>query len=1000
MQTFAQFYRKCGIHRWSEVANPRIFGFGEMDLPRDSIIHYIPTSETEYGIDTSDPVLAGTDRYVFVDHVRDLLEKEGSPRSTRTPVDSMVRRYHQRYRRFRRVKKLDTALRDSKSLVVMNYALLPHLYQYRPSIYARYYRWSNLEGTLWKTINDMGEVTHGKSHFVTLSLPKVLPTLQELRKAEDGNLDKRTLETFRSPRMFAVLDIWQWLGETRQNSKLSAVNPRYLDNINIILTAGTNWTVLNLGWLNKQRQPPEEEETGGIELENSKSPTQVQKHFLRSLMSLFESVTVAQDAQPQKRAEGEEIDEEQLEKDLEGLEAMRRTADQVSPAEGSAAQSFSAVSPESAVERQLQDLAERGLLSGADYRRLEKAIERSKNVENPYGEGTLAEFAQIDPEDLKLDEQSTVLADNIEGVLDKSMLKSSVSQFDPQYVDKVMRKDLIGMVLATQKSGAVVSGYKVKEVKDAINDYEVHSVRFTPVVGEPSTVHFRIPVVKPDGTYIANGVKYRMRKQRADTPIRKVSPIRVSLTSYYGKVFVERAERKKNNYDRWLTSRIIEMGLDDDNDTITKMRLVATFDHSLTLPRSYTAMAKKLKAFIAGEYEIYLDYNTRAEVYGEEKVVEAEAQGMVVVGRHKRSLLVMDSDSIIYRHTDKGPDVVGRIEELVGTDQMGEPPLEMAQLKLFNKNLPMGLVLGYLLGIGRLIEILELEPRVVEAGSRMGLGADEFAVRFKDESLIFSRNDPMAVLVFSGFDRFAKDVKRYSYREFNRKAVYVNVLESNGLQVRHARELDVLDSLFVDPITHELLKEIGEPETFIGLLFRSCELLLTDWHPDENDMKYQRIRGYERIPGAVYGELVRSMRSHNAKPNSPNKKIELNPEAVWLGLLKDPAKVSVEDSNPLQNLRHKEEITFSGVGGRTSESMVARTRVYHPNDMGVISESTKDSGDVAITTFASPDANFENLRGVTTRFDKSKDGASKLMSTSALNAPGADRDDQSISLET
>ena len=210
--------------------------------------------------------------------------------------------------------------------------------------------------------------------------------------------------------------------------------------------------------------------------------------------------------------------------------------------------------------------------------------------------------------------------------------------------------------------------------------------------------------------------------------------------------------------------------------------------------------------------------------------------------------------------------------------------------------------------------------------------------------------------------------------------------------------MELMVKLFVDHITKELLIEMDEPTTFVGLLMRSCELLLTDWHPQENDLAYQRIKGYERLSGAVYSEMVRSLRVFNAKPRSSRNKVELNPYAVWTNLMKDPAQVLVEELNPIHNLKEKESVTFTGVGGRTARSMVDRTRIYNESDVGVISEGTVDSGDVAVSTFLSPNANFTSLRGITKRYDHSNPESSKLVSTSALLSPAADRDDQSVRL--
>jgi hypothetical protein len=121
--------------------------------------------------------------------------------------------------------------------------------------------------------------------------------------------------------------------------------------------------------------------------------------------------------------------------------------------------------------------------------------------------------------------------------------------------------------------------------------------------------------------------------------------------------------------------------------------------------------------------------------------------------------------------------------------------------------------------------------------------------------------------------------------------------------------------------------------------------------------------------------------------------VELNPHAVWQKIVQDPSVAIVEDSNPLANLREQEAMTYRGDGGRGAQSMVESTRIYHESDLGVVSESTVDSGDVGVIAYLSPDANLDNLRGTTRKYNKETDGASKLLSSSALLAPAVDHDD-------
>jgi hypothetical protein len=228
---------------------------------------------------------------------------------------------------------------------------------------------------------------------------------------------------------------------------------------------------------------------------------------------------------------------------------------------------------------------------------------------------------------------------------------------------------------------------------------------------------------------------------------------------------------------------------------------------------------------------------------------------------------------------------------------------------------------------------------------------------------------------------------------FDKKDVYLNILESKKISIRYLREIELMYQMFIDPITKEILEEMKEPTTFRGLLMRSCELMLTDHHPDEMDPAFMRRKGYERFAGAAYAEIVRSVRLHKGRIEKARHPIEMNPHSVWMSISQDPSKILVSDINPVENLKQMESVTFGGTGGRSSRSMVKNTRSYHKNDMGTISESTVDSGDVGVNIYTSADPQFTSLRGLTKRYDEKESGPTSLFSTSALLSPGSDQDD-------
>jgi hypothetical protein len=248
-------------------------------------------------------------------------------------------------------------------------------------------------------------------------------------------------------------------------------------------------------------------------------------------------------------------------------------------------------------------------------------------------------------------------------------------------------------------------------------------------------------------------------------------------------------------------------------------------------------------------------------------------------------------------------------------------------------------------------------------------------------------------LILGGFNRYAKDIKRYSVYLFDKPEVYANVLDSNQLGVRWIREFVLLFRSWVDHITRDLLIEMREPTDLFLLFIRSAELLMTDQAPHQMDMRYMRDKGYERFAGMVYFEIAKAMRGYLSKPATANAALDLNPKAVWLGLLQDQSVMPTDESNPIHSLKEQEEIIYSGAGGRTARTMTEQARVFHPTVKGVVSEATKDSGDAATVIYTSADPNYTSLRGTTRQLAEDKGNASKIVSTSFLMAAGVQNDD-------
>ena len=698
-----------------------------------------------------------------------------------------------------------------------------------------------------------------------------------------------------------------------------------------------------------------------------------------------------------------EYTDDDIERDLEQLEVLEQDM---------AKARITAYTPYTPPNDGLEDgikatadaVARVGMLSAAEHRRITRLASRYKDIRNPYRpEGRLEELLTIKPADLELP-VDTKVAPVINGVVEPSMLSSSLTKFDKTYINKILPKDIATMVVGLQHAGIVVQDYQIQRVDDYSDSFEIHTVKLVPVVGKPSTVRFQIPRVNEHGTFKAGGVQYRMRKQRGDVPIRKTASDTVALTSYYSKMFVVRSERAVFNYSDWLVNQIVSRGIDTEDKSVMEIRMADGFNHLVHLPRTYTTVAKRVVGWRTGEYAFSFDWDKRNDFFGEDvvntiaKTDTRSNMRYVPVARYLDGVLVMDNAGVMYRvsltDAKSGMVSIGTLEEFLGLP-LDKKPVEIAEVDIFGKTLPVGVILAHQIGLGNLIATLGVDVRRVRTGSTYNLTPEEYMVRFEDEVIIGKRSDTVAMLILAGFNRYHRETRRYSIYAFDKQDIYGNVLEANGIGARHLREFELMFKLWVDPITRGLLVEMHEPTDLFRLFISACEKLTYDHHPAQMDTEYMRDKGYERISGMVYFELVKAMRTYNARPMNANASVDLNPQAVWMSLLQDQTVMPIEESNPIHALKEQEVVVFGGGGGRTGRSMTEKHRGFHRSNVGLVSEATVDSGDVATITYLTADPNYTSLRGTSRQMtdDGLKKAPTKVVSTSMLLAPGADRDD-------
>lgn len=1040
------YFKRHSTRKPEHLMKPRINRNGSFKFPENAILNYLPSTETELGPSASLPMFKAP-RVVHMRHVTELMENKGNPKNNMVLPGPLIQIFRKANPSMRLISRWENADKDAQNLIVINYSILQRIRRYPKSAWSVYYKWYNIQSTVMQTMNDLAYISE-RQQFLMMEMPTELLDLATYRRHENGTT-KQTIRRLKNEENYFLSDLFTWIGKKRENSMLSMIDEENYSKINIVFMLYGKWVLINLGLLNSWRKSPtqlkgldpkvmqlriikllntfiekgvvaeeedshvemvesyqDDDETSGDEEEDDDSNDDILNQLDEIdneeidesdfQVGVLEEETDLDDEDDEGEVQlGDELDEDEL--PVEVVQKIENKIDEKIVIDR--VTDLKHNKPEDTIVSKAEQLFKDKLITFPEKERLERLAKSYLEMDDPFGKDkSFAEALIIEPKEIKL--QHTDRIPKMAVVKDKSMLHSTVEDMNEQYVAEVLNKDVMNSVMSFQKAGVAVTNYTVERETSAVNDFEVHTVSLVPAIGKPSTVRFSLPKVDKYGMYLSNGVRYRLKTQKIDVPIRKVSSVRVGITTHYAKLFIERSERVRFDEDAWIASQLFAIGTDASNERIFNLRASDVSDIRIKVPSIFSLISRRISYFKHEDMAFCFDHANRNKVLNR-KIEDIEfiekQENATVCGVSNRQFIIVDNDNIFYK-VGKGTKrkVIGDIFDISNMDT-SKRPLPMAELKLFGKTIPLGVVIAFLLGFHPMLEKLNVEYRTTFPGERLNLGKDEFAIRFSDRTYIFNRKDDVATMLLSGFVMYGAGISDYSVYSFDKRSIYLNVFEHYNVGVRYTKEFALMHEMLIDPVSKDILKEMKEPTEVPELFIRAADMLKDRYVPDKTEHGnfdgLERAVGYERFSRAVYSEMIKSIRRLNSRQVVSNGQVTMNPFAVSMVVLTDPAKELINDINPIHNLKEKEAITYGGSGGRGRRSMTADDRLFQKSDLGFISEAGVDSGDVGIITYVTPNANFTSVRGTVRHYDKSKDGASSLLGTSSLLLPMIDRDD-------
>lgn len=644
------------------------------------------------------------------------------------------------------------------------------------------------------------------------------------------------------------------------------------------------------------------------------------------------------------------------------------------------------------VYRQLEKMVANKSISKKEYDTNIKILSEQPKRKDPYGsKKSLVEMLDNKLDKVEISQEDMSITDN-PVVFDKTSNQDVIGSITKNYIENQFQKDIVRAVYSMQNGNLIIQDYQIFKSETILGGLEEHVIEIRSLTGKASTVKIMLPKIETDGTFKISNQTYTMRSQRADAVLRKISSTRAALSSYYGKFFIEKASFKKNDTGYYLFNIISKMY---SEGLVTDLIALPISLQDVVVPIDYSHLSRYLKYFKYQDYSFSLDYTKRADIVGG-SVNEYEKGGKyVVIGSKGRNPIVMEvGTNIIYKCENGGKQLseLGTIYTILKIDRLKQP-VEHCDIRIFSMRIPVVVVLGYYVGLEQLIKLLKVQYEKLDVNKRVPIDPDWYTVRFKDIKLRIKRDYGSKDLILGGLTAIEKATSQIQYKVVNTRSSYQVLWNKLGYQLAHTNEIKLMENMFVDPITLSLLEKLKLPTNIKGLIIKACEILVDDNFKNPNDLSQMLIKGYERIAGMMYNELVKSIREQESKSMFSKAKLVVNPYSVIQSMNEDSATTLVDDLNPMASLKQREDVTYLGALGRNKISMGKGTREYNSTEIGVISEAAKDNSDVGITAYLTAAPKIDNIRGKTTDADLNNTGWSSILSTSAMLSPFGINDD-------
>jgi hypothetical protein len=296
---------------------------------------------------------------------------------------------------------------------------------------------------------------------------------------------------------------------------------------------------------------------------------------------------------------------------------------------------------------------------------------------------------------------------------------------------------------------------------------------------------------------------------------------------------------------------------------------------------------------------------------------------------------------------------------------LGNKKYSYTRMKVLGRNIPVVSIVGFDIGLKETLKRYNTKFKVIdkEAFRKFDKTNLDF-IKFKNAVLLYQPSFK-DLLLYNGLKELMTE--EYNIEDFGKGGqgwidYFIDSSDSSSLP----KKVKNFIFGFLDPMSVEVLSDLGLPTDFSGVFLYCTSLLVGNDCRQPNDMSNYRIRGIELVNALLYKKLMTEVeKARRTEGSAESIKVNL-PRTSLIKELQQARNVSeLPDLNPLNEAELISQVTWIGSAGGIGDSrMVTQNmRSFHPSMKNIMGIYSPDSKTVGVNRALSYGATIATNRG-------------------------------------